>query len=461
MKKIKKIFSVLLTLAMVLGMSMTSFAAPEATAKITVKNLTANDKTTLKLYQVVKFNDATSSWEVTDWVKEALKKDSTLVNLSQKPAVINYAELAKKYLPGTPDDKKENVNATSCDFENLEVGAYLITAGGDTTSYTVMGTGTYDYDSQYNLIQPVSKEISAKGEKYTVVKTLQNTNQKFVIKGETVKFDINTVFPSYADDNTNRTFSITDTPTGMKVTAVKVYVNGTEVTEGENDAYTVSELGVKDKAVTVTFTQDFIGNKNDHATQNVRVEVTAVVTSNDGSYSNEASSNYDSTPSKVDGKSGTLTIAKTTDEENKADRKPLTGAKFSVSKDGKDLQFVELKEGEYTLYTEDTVIPDEKDAVSEVTVGSDGKVLLKGLGAGTYKITETLAPEGYSINNNIPNATIVADSDENVKIDVPDSRLSALPGTGGIGTTIFTIGGCLIMIIAAALFFASRKKQQH
>ena len=461
MKKIKKIFSVLLTLAMVLGMSMTSFAAPEATAKITVKNLTANDKTTLKLYQVVKFNDATSSWEVTDWVKEALKKDSTLVNLSQKPAVINYAELAKNYLPGTPDDKKENVNATSCDFENLEVGAYLITAGGDTTSYTVMGTGTYDYDSQYNLIQPVSKEISAKGEKYTVVKTLQNTNQKFVIKGETVKFDINTVFPSYADDNTNRTFSITDTPTGMKVTAVKVYVNGTEVTEGENDAYTVSELGVKDKAVTVTFTQDFIGNKNDHATQNVRVEVTAVVTSNDGSYSNEASSNYDSTPSKVDGKSGTLTIAKTTDEENKADRKPLTGAKFSVSKDGKDLQFVELKEGEYTLYTEDTVIPDEKDAVSEVTVGSDGKVLLKGLGAGTYKITETLAPEGYSINNNIPNATIVADSDENVKIDVPDSILSALPGTGGIGTTIFTIGGCLIMIIAAALFFASRKKQQH
>lgn len=461
MKKIKKIFSVLLTLAMVLGMSMTSFAAPEATAKITVKNLTANDKTTLKLYQVVKFNDATSSWEVTDWVKEALKKDSTLVDLSQKPAVINYAELAKKYLPANPDQKKENVNDTSCDFENLEVGAYLITAGGDTTSYTVMGTGTYDYDSQYNLIQPVSKEISAKGEKYTVVKTLQNTNQKFVIKGETVKFDINTVFPSYADDNTNRTFSITDTPTGMKVTAVKVYVNGTEVTEGENDAYTVSELGVKDKAVTVTFTQDFIGNKNDHATQNVRVEVTAVVTSNDGSYSNEASSNYDSTPSKVDGKSGTLTIAKTTDEENKADRKPLTGAKFSVSKDGKDLQFVELKEGEYTLYTEDTVIPDGKEAVSEVTVGSDGKVLLKGLGAGTYEITETLAPEGYSINNNIPNATIVADSAENVKIDVPDSRLSALPGTGGIGTTIFTIGGCLIMIIAAALFFASRKKQQH
>lgn len=464
MKKIKKIFSVLLTLAMVLGMSMTSFAAPEATAKITVKNLTANDKTTLKLYQVVKFNDATSSWEVTDWVKAALQQDNKLVDLTTKPAKIDYAKLAEKYLPANPDQKKENVDATSCDFENLEVGAYLITAGGDTTSYTVMGAGTYDYDSDSNLIKPVSKEINAKGEKYTVTKTLKNTEQKFVIKGETVKFDINTVFPSYADENTNRTFSITDTPSGMKVTAVKVYVNGTEVTEGENDAYTVSELGVKDKAVTVTFTQDFIGNKNDHATQNVRVEVTAVVTSNDGSYSNKATSNYDSDPSEVKGVSGSIEITKTTDEENVEKRKPLTGAKFSITKAGESeaLSFVELAEGEYTLYTEDTDIPEDKTAVTEVTVGSNGKVLVKGLGAGTYEITETLAPEGYSINNKIPDATIeAADEPVKVEVSVPDSKLSALPGTGGIGTTIFTIGGCLIMIIAAALFFASRKKQQH
>ena len=39
-----------------------------------------------------------------------------------------------------------------------------------------------------------------------------------------------------------------------------------------------------------------------------------------------------------------------------------------------------------------------------------------------------------------------------------DSKLSALPSTGGIGTTIFTIAGCVIMIAAAGLFFASRKK---
>lgn len=456
MKKMKKLFAMLLTLAMVFGMSMTSFAAPESTAKITVKNLTANDKTTLKLYQVVKFNDATSSWEVTDWVKEALKSDPSLVDLTTKPAIIDYAKLAKKYLPTTPNAVKENVNTTSCDFTDLEVGAYLITASGNTTSYTVMGTGTYDYDKDSNLIKPVSKEISAKGETYTVVKTLKDSKQTFVIKGETVTFNIDTVFPSYDDDNTNRTFTITDTPTGMKVTGVKVFVGGSELTE--NDDYTINGLGLKDTDVTVSFTSDYIGTSNAHAAAAVRVEVTAVVTSDDGTYSNKATSDYDSTPSKVVGTSGSITINKTDD---KTTPNPLTGAKFSIKKGDTTLEFVELEAGVYTLYTDDTVIPEGKEKVTDVTVNENGSVTVKGLGAGEYVITETLAPEGYSINNNIPNVTLEKGEHQNRTIQVKDSKLSALPSTGGIGTTIFTIAGCVIMIAAAGLFFASRKKSDN
>lgn len=456
MKKMKKLFAMLLTLAMVFGMSMTSFAAPESTAKITVKNLTANDKTTLKLYQVVKFNDATSSWEVTDWVKEALKSDPSLVDLTTKPAIIDYAKLAKKYLPTTPNAVKENVNTTSCDFTDLEVGAYLITASGNTTSYTVMGTGTYDYDKDSNLIKPVSKEISAKGETYTVVKTLKDSKQTFVIKGETVTFNIDTVFPSYDDDNTNRTFTITDTPTGMKVTGVKVFVGGSELTE--NDDYTINGLGLKDTDVTVSFTSDYIGTSNAHAAAAVRVEVTAVVTSDDGTYSNKATSDYDSTPSEVVGTSGSITINKTDD---KTTPNPLTGAKFSIKKGDTTLEFVELEVGVYTLYTDDTVIPEGKEKVTDVTVNENGSVTVKGLGAGEYVITETLAPEGYSINNNIPNVTLEKGEHQNRTIQVKDSKLSALPSTGGIGTTIFTIAGCVIMIAAAGLFFASRKKSDN
>ena len=47
----------------------------------------------------------------------------------------------------------------------------------------------------------------------------------------------------------------------------------------------------------------------------------------------------------------------------------------------------------------------------------------------------------------------------NSTTDIPNTKLVALPSTGGIGTTIFTVAGCGIMIAAAFFFFASRKKE--
>lgn len=44
--------------------------------------------------------------------------------------------------------------------------------------------------------------------------------------------------------------------------------------------------------------------------------------------------------------------------------------------------------------------------------------------------------------------------------EIKNTKLAQLPSTGGIGTTIFTIGGCAIMIVAAGLFFATRRKAE-
>ena len=41
---------------------------------------------------------------------------------------------------------------------------------------------------------------------------------------------------------------------------------------------------------------------------------------------------------------------------------------------------------------------------------------------------------------------------------ITNTKISSLPSTGGMGTTLFTIAGCVIMISAAGLFFATRKK---
>ncbi|MEI3281174.1 MAG: hypothetical protein V8R46_10875 [Eubacterium ramulus] len=75
MKKMKKFFAVILSLAMVLGMSITAFATEAGTAtqaatgKITVEGLTKED-TTVKIYKVVSWNEAQSKWEVETWAKD-------------------------------------------------------------------------------------------------------------------------------------------------------------------------------------------------------------------------------------------------------------------------------------------------------------------------------------------------------------------------------------------------------
>ena len=66
MKKMRKIFAVLLTLAMVLGMSMTSFAA-DAKATITLKNFDTAKANKVKYMQIIQKDETkTSGWAFTN-----------------------------------------------------------------------------------------------------------------------------------------------------------------------------------------------------------------------------------------------------------------------------------------------------------------------------------------------------------------------------------------------------------
>ena len=440
MKKMKKFFSMLLTLAMVLGLSLTTFAAGDAS--ITVNGLTPDDNTVLKIWQIAALDAENSAWAVTD---EAY---ADYVDFTKDPATVDWNGLKTV----VPDQDGTTVNAGSYTFDNLEIGLYLITAVGDNTAYSVMGTNTYEYDATTNLIIARDVDINAKGEGYALTKTLTDAeNDAFVVKGEEVEFDINMVFPSYGVDTVDRTYSITDTPTGMKITAVSVKVNNVDVTEGTD--YTVSALDVADQAVTVTFTDSFIGTENTHAGQSVAVHVTAVITG-DTTYTNIASSNKGSNTPRVDGNLGSIRINKTDEAGNS-----LTGARFTVDQNDTALGFVFVGEVEgvatYTLKTADV----EGTAVTELGTDTASSIVVKGLGDGTYGITETVAPAGYSVVT-VDDVTL-ADGDEesrNAVETVIDTQLSSLPSTGGIGTTIFTVGGCAIMIIAAGLYFSLRRR---
>lgn len=135
-----------------------------------------------------------------------------------------------------------------------------------------------------------------------------------------------------------------------------------------------------------------------------------------------------------------------------------------------------------------------------------GQLTFKGLDAGKYTLVETSAPEGYSVDSTVHTVEIKAEynedktlksysviidnkdathpgttfkyeknSDGKIEITEPDNDndgiiddtvklkntpISELPSTGGIGTTLFTIGGVALMAVAVALLAVIMKKRK-
>ena len=200
------------------------------------------------------------------------------------------------------------------------------------------------------------------------------------------------------------------------------------------------------------------------------------------------------------------------------DQKTLTGAKFSISggshtayminseiyvKDNANGTYYRLKDGTYTTTapTDDTTdsydgtdkyvrvqevnegTADENGLTAEGWVDSNGNITFTGLGAGTYTITELIAPAGYNLlkepivlkidfamdeENKVPVWTITKDGTvltadevtmENncVSFDVVNKAGATLPATGGIGTTIFYVAGAILVLVSVVLLVTKKR----
>ena len=473
MSKIKKALAMFLIFAMVLGMGITTFAAPgNANSKVTVQNA---DNATLTIAQVIETdNTAVTGWKFTDGAAAAYRTAfggaengdddqriiAGLIKYVDADAVIDDS-IKDNIISADADKIAAALKGLSNDMFTPFVNGSAVTSAG---VYAIRATEEGYVYSPMAVYVGFGKEdttqINAKKAPNKVDKTAEDI-EKVTEINKTVTYTAKSTIPYIPETDTNKTYVFADTLSG----ATYNVVNGklpVDVKVGTREPVSYSADVTENADDTSSFVLDLsdLVQNNDYANQSIVISYDVTVTDtkvgNDiqvGNDKNNPNDKYGSDHEDV--YTGQIILTKTGDGGKK-----LKDAQFKVYKKVKnDAGKEEILFAQF----------DKDNKLSGwgmvIVTGEDGTVKVQGLDLGTYYFKETKAPDGYSVNTTDSDAKLElkdgkpATAIVEATASMADTKLNALPGTGGIGTTIFTIGGCLIMIIAAALFFASRRKE--
>lgn len=500
MSKVKRILSVIMAMVMVLAMSVPTFAGTVTPSKITVNNLDA--KATITWLQIIEPSQSTATgWTFTNGALAEFQKVTAFSGLDEQQILwklIKYADKDNKVtVPAdttAADFQAAMVNVeknlgnsyTANDVKGNEItankaGVYAIKATTtDTANYAYSPMAAFVSFKPYTTAPTAldNATVNAKRTTIKIEKTSSETDGVVEINKE-VEYTVTTNVPYISDNVADKDvkYTITDKITGAEYSAKNGTLDVTVIL-GDGEAAKTETRQVTVKTETEPAGQSFVLDLSDiaknrnNANLSLVIKYKAIVKSekventvvpNDG--------NHTFTPKTNTLYTAKITMTKTGDASAK-----LEGAGFVVYR-------VDGEKTYYALVVKDTSKSNNEYVVTGwtenfetakaennlVMTDSEGKVVVRGLDDSyTYKFKEVKAPEGYSVNTDDSTATWDASTDEKPQTpdkrtgtaSMTDTKLSALPSTGGIGTTIFTIGGCAIMIVAAGLFFATRRKTQ-
>lgn len=487
--KIKRILGVMMALVLILSTGLSSSKALAASPK--KGTITVNGTTTGKNYSAYKIFDLTQSGEnvsytiAQEWEdfftngagKEYIAdKNDEQGNLN--PIVVsgavkyinitneNIADFAKAAMgelnkEGIKKTKTEKALGNSVTFSGLELGYYLVHPEGATDKA----------DGQNSIVSLTSTTPSAE----VKVKGIYPTVEKKVDKptadiGQELTYTLTSKVPD-TTGYSKYTFKMTD-----KLSKGLTFVSNSDEVVVTIGGETIKEHVTKNingQDLEVSFEMLKLQNKVGQEikiTYKAKLNKDAVIT--DGSNPNNVILEYSNDP-KNNEKTDT-----TKDEEkvftakvivNKVDGKykttPLAGAKFKLKIDQDKYYKVDPITKEVTW-----VDKDEATEVETKIVDGNATASFEGLAAGKYKLEETKAPDGYNLLTKDIEVEIKATKEDDGAVTaivdgeaiVENNSGVELPGTGGMGTTLFTIlGGGVILIALFSLAKGKLKKERN
>lgn len=533
-KLVSRFMAVLMAMTMILSMSMTAFAAEASKGTLTVNN-TVEGKT-LDLYQIF---TATKNGENVAYTLnsayEGFFKNNTRIPESESLTGEALSEKAYEYVKTQVGEDGKNgtgfakeilgwilanadtvaathttapTTAGTTVINNLDYGYYVVYPLGATD--TSAAPGEQDYTSVASLVSVTDPTvtINMKSNYPTVVKKVNDKNADDVNIGDEVTYTLTSKVPDMTG-YTSYVFNFKDTLsaglTFKEITSVTVGSgeNVQNVTAGTGDnTYTLTQDG---QNITITM-NNFLASNANKAGQEIKVTYTATlnkdaVTGFDPNtnkatveYSNKPGTDDkgESEPSKVDVHTFNFTIFKY--YLKGADKTGLANAEFELYKaneagDAADenakINIVDEGNGVYRQATADEAKVTGFTS-AKIVSDDDGKVLVKGLDAGTYYLRETKAPEGYNkllsdikveikatygedgklvsytvdytYNGTTTPGIAITNKTDSPEVAVENKTGAQLPSTGSKGALMVTLAGIVLFgALTASKAFGKKK----
>lgn len=471
MKRFKKITTLFLALIMILSMATTAFAETGTNTndgKITINN--AIEDVTYSVYQIMKLesfdtvNQAYTYKAASDTWNTWLKTQTTYVNVDAQGYVtwVNGADAEAFAKAALTYAKNSSIAATKS-----------ATATGTTVEFTALNLGYYLVDSSLGtlcLLNTTDKEakISEKNDVPTSNKMVKgddgqwgDTNTARI--GGKVEYKVEITAKKGAQG-----YVLHDTMSEGLSFNKDVVVKAGETALTEKTDYNVNNSPTDGCTFEITFTETYLNKITADTTIVVTYSATLkenAVVAGDGN-TNIAKLEYgeknanDEKLSTPEDKTTTYTYKFDLVKTDK-DGKLLTNAEFELYESDKTTKIALIKIDDNTYRVAKT-----GEAGVETIVVTDGDVTIKGLENGTYYLKETKAPNGYNlltemqgvtIENTNLDATVSAGTYVSGGVQVVNKSGSILPGTGGMGTTLFYVIGGIMVLAAVVLLFAKKR----